>query len=228
MTYGVSAVTAISGASISPGNVTIAAPGSLNVSTINGVGFGLAVTTVTTFTSSVTVSGSTLTVTGTGVQCFSADNPTLVVDCRDHRVGIGTARPATKLHMSSGTLTIDGNAGASIAASGSIVSSTTIGINTDGQTISDPAGMIHIRSATGDFRETYPGIVDVDILVDSGGYQEIGIGAIGVKLFTATGTQVYRCTAATGGGSTVITNTICYGSCVAPCTASTATGVYLP
>ena len=36
------------------------------------------------------------------------------------RVGIGTAVPATKLHMSSGTLTIDGDAAASIIVSGSI------------------------------------------------------------------------------------------------------------
>ena len=44
------------------------------------------------------VSYSTLTVTGTG-NCFSADNPTLVVDCTNHKVGIGTAIPATKLSV---------------------------------------------------------------------------------------------------------------------------------
>ena len=41
------------------------------------------------------------------------------------RVGIGTASPATMLHMSSGTLTIDGNAAASIIVSGSIGIGTT-------------------------------------------------------------------------------------------------------
>ncbi|MCX5790004.1 MAG: hypothetical protein NTX64_16100, partial [Elusimicrobia bacterium] len=41
-------------------------------------------------------------------------------------VGIGTANPATKLHMSTGTLTIDGNAAKSIDASGSIISASTM------------------------------------------------------------------------------------------------------
>lgn len=55
-----------------------------------------------------TVSASTVTITGTGTKCFSVDDPTFVVDCNLERVGIGTASPGTKLHMSSGTLTVDG------------------------------------------------------------------------------------------------------------------------
>lgn len=42
---------------------------------------------------------STVTVSGTGSQCFSVDNPTLVVDCGNHRVGISTAAPVTTLDV---------------------------------------------------------------------------------------------------------------------------------
>lgn len=50
------------------------------------------VNTPTTFT-------STVTITGTGSKCFSVDDPTLVVDCGNNRVGIGTDSPATTLHV---------------------------------------------------------------------------------------------------------------------------------
>ena len=49
------------------------------------------------------VNASTVTITGTGSKCFSVDDPTLVVDCGNDRVGIGTASPAT-------TLDVNGNA----------------------------------------------------------------------------------------------------------------------
>lgn len=64
--------------------------------------------------SQASIAASTVTITGTGSKCFSVDDPTLVVDCNLERVGIGTASPGTKLHMSSGTLTIDGNASPSL------------------------------------------------------------------------------------------------------------------
>jgi len=51
----------------------------------------------------------------------------------DGYVGIGTASPATKLHISSGTLTIDGNAANSIIVNGNI------GIGTD-----TPKGLLHV------------------------------------------------------------------------------------
>lgn len=60
-----------------------------------------------------TVTASTVTVTGTGSKCFSVDDPTLVVDCGNDRVGIGTPTPATKLHCSTCVLTLNGT-GASI------------------------------------------------------------------------------------------------------------------
>lgn len=59
--------------------------------------------------SQASIAASTVTITGTGSKCFSVDDPTFVVDCDLERVGIGTASPGTKLHMSSGTLTVDGN-----------------------------------------------------------------------------------------------------------------------
>ena len=47
------------------------------------------------------ITTSTLTVTGTasGGVCFSADSPTLTVDCSGDKVGIGTAAPLAKLHV---------------------------------------------------------------------------------------------------------------------------------
>lgn len=86
------------------------------VNRLTGLGNGLTISTGTTFTSSVTVSGSTFTVTGTGINCASFDSPTLVIDCLNHRVGIGTASPATLLHLSSGTLTIDGGTAAIVSS----------------------------------------------------------------------------------------------------------------
>lgn len=83
-----------------------------------------------------------------------------------------------------------------------------------------PTGTLYLRS-TATNPVTINDNTGQDTLLNSG-----GSGA--VRLGTASGTQVFRCTAATGGGTTVITNTICYGSCVTPCTASTGTGVYLP
>lgn len=67
------------------------------------------------------VTASTVTVNGNGSQCFSADNPTLVVDCGNHRVGVGTATPGTKLNISSGVLTVDGTSPGIIVGSGTFV-----------------------------------------------------------------------------------------------------------
>ncbi len=52
-----------------------------------------------------------MTITGTGASCIKAgsDGLSLNADCTNKRVGVGTITPATKLHMSSGTLTIDGD-----------------------------------------------------------------------------------------------------------------------
>lgn len=47
------------------------------------------------------ISPSTVTIpSGTGSACFSADNPTLVVNCATHRVGVGTANPSVLLDVS--------------------------------------------------------------------------------------------------------------------------------
>lgn len=64
---------------------------------------------------SLTLRGSTATITG---DAFSVGGSTLVV--ANGRVGIGTASPSQKLHMSSGTLLIDGNVANSIVASGNV------------------------------------------------------------------------------------------------------------
>jgi len=53
--------------------------------------------TSATMTGPLTLSGSSLTVTGTPISAYFAN-----------KVGIGTAAPATKLHMSSGTIYVDG------------------------------------------------------------------------------------------------------------------------
>lgn len=45
------------------------------------------------------VTASSITINGTGSQCFSADNPTLVVDCGNHRVGISTNTPHSALDV---------------------------------------------------------------------------------------------------------------------------------
>lgn len=59
--------------------------------------------------------GTSLVCSGSGV---NIDAGTLYVDCANNRVGIGTASPATKLHMSSGTLTVDGTSAFVKARSG--------------------------------------------------------------------------------------------------------------
>lgn len=62
-------------------------------------------------TGQLTLSGSTLTVTG---NAFSVGGTTLAAS--GGKIGIGTASPATKLHLSSGALTIDGGgAGLNVA-----------------------------------------------------------------------------------------------------------------
>lgn len=46
-----------------------------------------------------TIAKSTFTITGTGAKCFSVNDPTLVVDCGNNRVGIGTSSPADKISI---------------------------------------------------------------------------------------------------------------------------------
>lgn len=59
-----------------------------------------------TMTGQLTLLGSTLTITG---NAFSVGATSLAV--AGGKIGVGTSSPATKLHLSSGTLTIDGSGG---------------------------------------------------------------------------------------------------------------------
>lgn len=45
------------------------------------------------------ITASSITVNGNGSKCFSVDDPTLVVDCQNHRVGIGDTSPNNELDI---------------------------------------------------------------------------------------------------------------------------------
>lgn len=72
-------------------------------------------------TSSITVPASSSS------SCLSVDSPLLIGDCSSDRIGIGTSAPGTKLHMSSGTLTVDGT-GAAMNIAGSTFTVTNAGV----------------------------------------------------------------------------------------------------
>lgn len=45
------------------------------------------------------VTASSVVINGNGINCASIDNPTLMADCANHRVGIGTGTPSYKLQV---------------------------------------------------------------------------------------------------------------------------------
>lgn len=87
-----------------------------------GIGDGVSVT-VSSLTITGLESGSVLFSTTPTTGAIGEDNANFFWDDTNNRLGIGTASPATLLHMSSGTLTIDGNTAASISAIGTVVAS---------------------------------------------------------------------------------------------------------
>lgn len=97
---------------------------------------------------------STVTVTGSGSTCFSVDNPTLVVDCGNNRVGIGTASPSTALDVS-GTATASAVETSSITVNVSTLKTVDnkVGIGT-----SSPGSALHVvGSLTEDGASTFLG-----------------------------------------------------------------------
>lgn len=116
--------------------------------------------------SGTAISPSTVTVSGTGSKCLSVDDPTLVVDCGNDRVGVGDATPTQKLDVA-GTIGISdvqaaaitggnfifgnpaggGTQGVYLAAGGdyglAMTSARLIGIGT-----ASPATKLHMSSGT--------------------------------------------------------------------------------
>lgn len=89
------------------------------------IGAGLTVTGASTLNGNVSSTG-TLTLNGAS-PAVTVGASTFVVTAG--QVGIGTASPATKLHLSSGTLTIDGNVAPAIIANMPIQVTTTVASN---------------------------------------------------------------------------------------------------
>ena len=78
---------------------------------------------------SSSLSPSTITITGTGSKCFSADDPTLVVDCGAHKVTVGgSAGLGVTYGVTAGSVTTSGVAGMSLV--GASIQSTAGTLNT--------------------------------------------------------------------------------------------------
>lgn len=105
--------------------------------------------------SSITPSTVTISNLGSGRVVYTqtggvlASSPTFVVSPAGN-IGIGTASPAQKIHMSSGTLLIDGNTASSIKTTGTVQIGTTTATNTfDAVGTGITLGGIHTSSIAG-------------------------------------------------------------------------------
>lgn len=121
---------------------------------------------------------------GVGDKLYFSEGTSLVAGARvtlvaGGNVGIGTASPATKLHMSSGTLTIDGTSpGMTIGVSTFVVAGGNVGLGT-----SAPATKLHLSSGTLTIDGTSPGLeIGVSTFVVAGGAVGIGTSNPAYKL----------------------------------------------
>lgn len=163
-----------------------------------------------TLTSSMTINSS-----------FQVGASTLVVS--GGRVGIGTESPGTLLHMSSGTLTVDGTTPKfrlGGAAPSSLYQLSVKGANEGNMSLFQLAGGSLTINATNDTSAAYrPLVIDASPLVLNPG----STGDVGVRTTVSAGTQLYYCNGGTFAGNVGRgASTICTGG------SAVGLGIYVP
>ncbi len=133
-----------------------------------------------TMTGQLTLDGSTLTVTG---NAFSVGISTFIVT--GGKVGIGTASPVQKLHMSSGTLLIDGDAATSFKIGTStlvVTSDGKVGIGTasPGQTLTIGSGQITVPNGSA-ILPSYSFFNNTDLGIFRPVFSEMGLVTVGIE-----------------------------------------------